>query len=266
MTRRNLRDWLGNYVPSWLADNYPESPSYGWRFLWTIALLVDVQLDMLIEATLTAVGRGSTTALDTIGQARGLMRWQDETDAAYALRLRTWVAEAKQAGSMLAIAKQLYGYLRSKPDQIVIINRAGLALRLQGGNAVSYDTTTWDWDSVSHPERAGYWSELWILVYTTTQWPITGSIETPLGGGFSLGSSLGIGHAVTREESDAIRALVAQWKAAHTYVRAIVWCDDFGMVINEGAMTNGAWGAWSDGNGAPSDRDLTHCRYWEFPS
>lgn len=175
---------------------------------------------------------------------------------------------------MLEIAKQVQGYLRTKP-RVRIVNRAGFFLTLeQDGATYSEHQGTWDWDSVSHPERNDpdepWWSELWIIVYTAPeQWPFAsgtlGDADDVFGD-----DGLGLGHDVTRKEYDAVRGQASQFKAAHTLVRAVIWCSDPDLFDPTAPATlpDGTWGAWSmdDGTGAriPSGRDLTSCRYWEF--
>lgn len=101
------------------------------------------------------------------------------------------------------------------------------------------DNVKWDWDSKSNPGRAGYWFELWVVVYTPP-WSESGpQLNSP---GAVLGTrTTGLGHLVTREEVDAIRGLLAQWKAAHSLVRAVVFTYDSVAVRSHGAELVAEW-------------------------
>lgn len=267
-----FRDAFAKYTPRWLADRpgQQNGPTFGYRTLWAMIAPLDVLADVAVQGLQAGLGIGTPTALPLIGRSRGLLRWQDESDAAYAARLRGWLDAWRAAGSMEVIARQIQGYMRSTPYQIRVWNRAGFTGTLTGSSWTT-GMQAWSWDEDSNPERSFYWSELFIVVQTSSQWAFAGA----WGSGTWGDAPLGLGHDVTTEESDAIRGLVNQWKAAHTYVRVIVWCSDsskFDPLANTGA--SGAWGQWSDNSGQPSERNKVYangptaldvCRFWEFP-
>ncbi|MBX3205120.1 MAG: hypothetical protein KF764_08620 [Labilithrix sp.] len=272
----NLRDTIHRYLPSWLADNHPESPSYGFRFLWGCALLVDGALEVVLQATLAAVGRGTPTALPYVGHARGLVRYQDESHAAFAARLPTWIDRAKERGSPRHLAREIHRYLRSHP-RVRIFNRWGWCLTIErDGTESETEDSGWDWDSVSHPERSDpddpWWSDLWIVVYTRAepgdpidQWaPRPGTLGDITGDdGFALG------HLASAEEVDVLKGII-QSKPAHECVRAVIWTSDPERFdpSEPASMPNGRWGSWGiydavAGQYVPSDRDTVTCRFWE---
>lgn len=273
---KNVRDYFGEDipVPDYLDDTHADepapgaasSPAWGFRLLWSTILLIDAQIEVLLEAVLASVGRGSPSALAYLGWARKMIRWQDESNASYAARLRRWIDTAKEAGGPREMARQIHGYLRSKP-KVRVFNRAGNVVTVDTDGTVSTASCVWDWDSISHPERASFTSELFVVVYVTTQWPTAGDWGTL--DGQEWGGTLGFGHDATPEEYDAIRSIVADWKAAHSNVRAIIWTTDptlFDPAV-PASLPDGQWGDWSmPGTGAPSHRNTTTCRYWEMIS
>lgn len=272
---RNLRDLVERFVPSWLGDNDPSSPSYGFRVLWGAVAIVDGVLEVMMQGSLASTGKGTPTALEYIGQARGLIRHQDETDAEYGRRLSTWIDRAKENGSGYRLPLAIHDYLRSHP-RVRVFRRGGHCLTVDTDRTITIDAeTAWDWDSVSHPERntveAPWWSDLFIVVYARgtvsdpiEQWPHRPGGMADLTGedGFVLG------HMATNQEVDAIKGLVQLCKAAHTCVRAVIWTSDPALFVpsDDASMPDGTWGTWSTnvaGSQVASGRNVTTCRYWE---
>lgn len=271
---QNLRDQISGRVPSWLSDAAEAAGSFGFRVLWTLTLIADAAIEAVAGASLGAVGRGGSLEADTVGQARGLIRNQDETTDDYADRLGTWVDRAKENGSSYRLALAIHDYLRSHP-KIRVFRRNGYCVTVNTDRSVVITATTaWDWDSVSHPIRndptAPWWSDLFLVVYTTsglsTQWQVRpGTLADMVSGddGFALG------HLANNKERDDTQGLVQLCKAAHTCLRALIWCSDnskFDPAV-PATMPNGRWGAWGIASGTtyvPSDRDMTTCRFWEI--
>lgn len=260
----SLRDALRRYLPSWLADDYPDSPSYGFRVLWSIALVVDAAVEATLQGSLAAVGRGTPTALRYLGEERGMLRGQDESAEAYADRLRTWIDAWRSAGSARRLATEIHRYLRSHP-RVRVITRSGIWTTVESDGSITMTKAPWNWDGVSHPARASWWSDLWVVVYTSPdQWPLRPGTLGDLEGddGYALG------HLARREEVDAIQSILMQWKAAHSRVRALIWTSDptrFDPTAPS-SCPDGTWGAWGMRSGTsyvPSGRDITTCRYWE---
>lgn len=279
---RNLRDYLHRYLPSWLADGYPDSPSFGFRLVWTLGLMADVALEVILQGSLAAVGKMTPTALPYIGQARGLVRNQEETDEEYATRLATWVDRAKENGSSYRLPLAIHDYLSSHPrvrvfrrprlDGDLLVVAPGYCTTIETDRSIeTVEESDFDWDSISHPERATYWSDLFIVVYTRAevgdpiaQWAQrSGTLDDLTGDdGFS------IGHLCTPKEVDDLKGLVLLCKSAHTCIRAVIWTSDPELFVpgDPDSMPNGKWGDWGfydDGAYVASDRNLTTCRYWE---
>ena len=261
---QRFRDIFRAYIPPWLSDR-TDGKTSGFRYLWSMISPLDAALEVAVEGLRAALlSLGTSTALPYISRTRGLIRGEDETDEEFVSYLRTWLDKWRAAGSAEAIADAIQHYLANHP-KIRIVTRSGYWVTLETDGTITTQTGTWDWDSVSHPERAGFWSDIWIIVYPT-EWATTGPF---LDSGVYFGEDeLGIGHDCNRVQYDAIQALCAQWKAAHTKIRAIIWTSDAALFDpeDEGSLPNGEWGAWGTPGGASrvlSSRNYTTCRYWE---
>lgn len=275
---RNLRDLLdslpGIPLPTWLSDHSPK-PSYGFRLLWTLALLVDGFLEVAMQGSLAGHGRGTSTALEWVGEARGMIRNQDESDEDYGRRLGTWVDRARENGSPYRLAVAIHEYLRTHP-RVRAFQRNGdwITVDTDGTITTGHDDD-WDWDSVSHPERntvdAPWWSDVFIIVYTRQ------NVGDPIGqwehrpgtiGDLTGDLTYAIGHLANNRERDDLKRLVQLSKAAHTCIRAIVWTSDPELFVpgDPASMPDGTWGSWGinvGGSQVPSGRIFSTCRFWE---
>lgn len=268
-----FRDVIRKYLPPWLSDRRDQSvtapdggKTVGFRYVWSMISPLDAALEVAVEGLRAALlGIGTSTALPYISRTRGLIRGEDETDEEFTAYLRTWLDKWRAAGSAEAIADAIQHYLANHP-KIRIVTRSGYWITLDTDGTITRQQGAWDWDSVSHPERAGYWSEIWIIVYPT-EWAQRDELIGEDGVTFA-GDTLGVGHDVGRVAYDAIQGLVAQWKAAHTKVRAIIWTSDAALFDpdDEDTLPDGTWGAWGFNDGGSyvlGGRNLETCRYWE---
>lgn len=257
-----FRDTFESYIPVWLRNR----PGFtvGYRFLWSSIAPFDSVVNVLIEGIKASwPGFGTPSALPYIGRGRGLIRGQADTDESFGAKLRAWLDVWRDAGSMEVIARQVQGYLRNTP-RVRIVNRAGQWVTINSDGTMEATFAAFDWDSVSNPERAGYWSEMWIIVYPT-EWADSGL----WGDGRLWGArDSGIGHVVTRVEVDAIKGLIAQWKGAHSRIRNVIWTSDATLFnpADPASLPDGTWGTWSSGGSGSrvgSGRVTTTCRYWD---
>lgn len=264
-----FRDGFARHTPWWLSDRRYSGKTVGYRFLWAMIAPLDVLMDLLLRGIFAALtGLGTPTALPWIGKTRGLIRWQDESYAAYAARLRGWLDEHKEAGHTRQIAKMVQGFLRTHP-RMRIVSRAGVWITREQDGTVTKTEAAWDWDSVSHPSRndpsSPYWSDLWIIVYATPeQFPLRPGTLGDLSGA----DGFAIGHMISIEEVDVLKAEIAQWKAAHSRIRAVIWTTDPDLFDPEepSSLPDGTWGGWGgtgSGSRGRSGRNYTTCRYWE---
>lgn len=264
---RAIRDQLRDHVPWWLSDrHYSSGKTVGFRYLWTIVAPLDAFMQFGLEALRAAwPDRAPPTALGYIGRTRGILRGEADTDDEYRSKLRKWLEKWSDAGSQRQLAIEIHEYLGNRP-RVRVVSRAGRMVTVEEDGTVTIEDTSWDWDSISHPERADYWSELWIIVYPT-QWAHEGTWGS--GGTWGSDVALGIGQECPRGPVDAIKSIVAQWKGGHTRVRAIVWTSDDTLFdpLTPASMPDGTWGGWGttgSGSRVASNRNTTSCRYWEL--
>ena len=257
-TARKFVDSFFASVPVWMTR------PYGKAFLTAFMLFLDLCMVVLEESFYARMpGLGTPTALPLIAHDRGMIRGMTDTDASFSARLITWLDRWRQAGSQIAIARAIQDYVGGNP-MVRVVNRAGTMTTLTASGASSrVDTITWDWDSISNPERAGFWSEIFIIVYVPP-WTISASTWP----GLYWGShTLGLGIQTPRADVDNLRALLAQWKAAHTFVRCVVFTYDATLFdpTSPSSLPDGKWGQ----NGLPrvsprrrGSRPRT-CRFFE---
>lgn len=262
---RRFRDALASIVPWWASDRTRTGPgaNIGYRFLWVLVGALDGAAELLTEGIKAWMpGKGTPTALRLIGRSRGMVRGRADTDDAYAERLRTWLDRWPEAGSQRGLVRAVWDFLGGGM-RIRIVNRGGRWTTIESDGQISETSAAWDWDSISNPERAAFWSELWIIVYPPSYDPRPGT----WGDGELWGDTDGMGTDLLAPlpELDQLRAILAAWKAAHSYIRAVIFCADSALFdpLTPASLPNGRWGQWSIG-GAPSDRNTVDCRYLEF--
>lgn len=263
-----FRDMFQRYTPAWLRDRSRSvvGLSAGYRFLYSMIEALDDQAQVMLEGLQASwPGVGTPSALPLIGKSRGIVRGVSETDESYGARLQTWLDSWAGAGGAESIALQLHGYIAGGP-KVRVISRLGRCVTCDTSGAVTRQLVPQSfWDYVSHPERFNRWWDEWIIIYPD-QW--SHSPDT-IGTG-TIGGDLGWGHDVTRAENDAIRAIVDTWKAAHSHVVAIIWCNDNSLFdpANPGTTwLDGTCGGWSGrGSGArhASARNNSNLRIWEM--
>ena len=270
---RGFRDGLRSYVPKWL------SPRNGFQTAWTILYTLVATLDVGVQTLLEAVmapwpGVGPPDALPLIGASRGIRRGEADTDASYATRLQGWRDTWDGIGSDEILVGQIQAYLGNNP-MVRMVNRAGFWTSIDSaGNITHVSGVGLFWDDISNPERndpdAPWWGDIWIIVYPT-EWP---KRAIPADGHPWNDADIGLGHAVPRVANDAIRAIVDQWRAPHTWLQAIIWSYNaalFDPTNLNVALGNpdGRWGNWHkpDGSGGfvPA-RNSTDCRFWIPPN
>lgn len=262
------RDWFAAYIPWWMSDRGKGAPAAPgnviYRFTRSMIAPLDSAMQSLVEGLQAPwPGAGTPTALPRIGQARGILRGQSETDAGYIVRLISWLDTHRQGGSSERLARSFHDYLGNSP-RVRVVNRSGAWVTVNADGTVVRNQQAWNWDGVSNPERAGHWWDQWIIVYPT-EWAASGTI----GDGRRIGSSgKGIGHQVTREEVDALKSQIIQWKSEHSYVRAAIWTSDatlFDPTV-PGSLPDGTWGEWCLPRSDPrvrGGRNISSCRFWE---
>jgi hypothetical protein len=254
-----LRSILPKIIPNWLANRIGKNA--GFRFLWVMACTIDFFIQAMLEGFRAPLpGVGTSTALATIGQSRGLLQGISETADAFIVRLQNWIAIAKTQGSQMGIVTQMHAYLGLSAGTISVINRAGVWTVINiVGTVTRGSYPLWDWDSISTPYRSGYWSDEWVIT-AGQPWNFRGA---HYGDGLTFGrDTLGVTHLVDRLAYSGALSVLNQFKAAHSNVRSIIFGGDF-------TSPDGVWGKWGQvinfmGNTyyEPSDRFL-YLAYWE---
>lgn len=256
-------DVLRAILPKWLT----ERPTFknAFRMLFTMVSRLDAGTEILVQLTNARYpGVGTPTALPLIGQSRGLIRGLADTNASFALYLRQWLQLWKHAGQQAALAKAVAHYLGNV--KVKSVNRGGTMVTVDTDGTVTTEYgVAWDWDSKSNPEKAGHWSELWLIVYTPP-WPRDGQ----WGVGEKWGANtLGFGHDVPRVDVDAVRGLLADWKRNSSRVNCIIFTYDATLFdpTTPSTMPDGYFGKWSKDDPANPGRRIrsrfVDCRYWE---
>ena len=261
-----VRDIIGKILPPWLSARVQRGKTAGFRFVWGLVAAVDVMLDAANQGIAAWFpGVGTPTALPYIGRSRGIIRGQGESHADYAARLTRWLETWTEAGSQELIAVSIHEFLSTRP-RVRVVNRAGQWVTVEADGTIVRHQSPWDWDSISHPERNDpdepWWSDLWVIIQSPWE-------ERPGTLGEVTGDDgFAFGHLATHEEVDAVTGLFAQWKGAHSCIRAAIWTTDSSLFdpTDSDTCPNGRWGAWGIFDGTsfvPSDRNITTCRYWE---
>lgn len=266
----SFRETLRRYVPSWLSDRPTSGRTAGFRYLYGIVAILDAGAQFIVEGIQARFpGVGTPTALPYIGRDRRIIRGPLESDAAYAARLVEWLNYWRAAGNAYVLARAFQALLSPSNPRIRIVTRSGVWWTLEPSGELGYlkaEPNNWDWDSATHPENAGQWSDFWVIVYPPHFEP-----DGTWGGGTShWGAGKVFGQDTAIENVSAIRALIRQWKGAHTTCVRVIFAYDpasFDPSSAPGApgMPDGLWAFWSkdDGSGARVGSRREDARYWE---
>lgn len=270
-TLLSFRGTLRKLVPPWLSDVGTNLlPARGFKFLWSHAVLLDAGIQDNVEGLRARMpGVGTPTALPYIGRDRVIRRGRDESDASFAARQLRWREDHKTRGSAWAVMAQVKAYLTPHKPLMRIVTNNGTWKTLNPDDTreivVTRPTPNWDWDGDDTKI-----SRAWLIIYPPpalwTQGPAWGDPDLWDGAwgseGFTWGST------ATPAEVDSVRAIVKEWKAAHTlYQNIIIAFDeaDFDPTGAPGApLPDGTWGHWSKTvAGVQVPARLLNACYWD---
>lgn len=184
-----LRDALYASVPTWLQG------TYGFRFLYSIALQLDALLDALIAGIkLRFPGLYSFESLPYVGRERRIRRGREESDENYSTRLLRWREDHKTRGNAYALLAQLYAHYAPSNFVIQLVYKSGRRFTM----AVD-GTITVDYVAPSAPQAQ--WAR-WTLFYFTEEWP------TP--------------ETVTPDDKNDLTMIPKEWIAGHVIGKLVL--------------------------------------------
>jgi hypothetical protein len=264
-----FRDTFRKYIPRWL-QNRP-GQNVGYRFLYSMIYPLDYAVQAILEGITAAwPGAGTSTADGLIAQSRGLVQGEAETSAEFEARAIGWIDAYTQdeSNTLEQLLRAIQAYLplvSGARPAVTMVDRAGHWTVLSSAGVCTTTTAAWNWDGTSNPERAGIWSDFWLIVYPSP-WAQAPSIVTRAGSPHNQGYSLG--HLSMSFEVDQVVNLLSTWKGGHSTCRAIVWSYDPTLCLPGGGNNpDGTWGYASKISGGPSGTRLParspNARYWE---
>lgn len=272
---RNIRNAIKSFVPNWLSDR--PLLNVGFSFIFVVALMCDLFIEQLFQGTLAPFpGQGTPTALPLIGRMRGMIRGLSESDASYIARLINWLDLWAVAGGAETLALLVQVVLGGNLV-VRVVDRAGNFVTANANGTTTYvKDTSWDWDSeiATHaPSRAGFWGDTWIIVYNTDgRWPTYSSLTDPAWlAAWGTYQGFGTGLQIPRNAVDIVYQVVAPFKGAHTWLAAIITCEDPSLFVPGSLMgipdgASGNWGHYDGSNNYVRARLQTHLglkvRYW----
>ncbi len=292
----NVRPWnirIAEFIPVWMA-NRPNLQFFA-KYLFTFAYLSDIATQSALEG-IRAGFPGYDSRTDNfplLGQSRGLLQGETETAVSFASRLRAWLQTAEDMGGDAGLAAYLHVWIGDNP-MVRIWSRNGRCTTVSTTGVVSQVSMVaggWtgpgplsglglNWDSVSNPERAEWWWDSWIVIYSA-DFPSAGTIGARAGSSTipanvttGLGSQ-GIGHLCSRTQVDTILGIIKSWKGQHAILPWVIWAPVGSPLFDPANMTqagnpDGCWGDWSffgvDPGGSGVRANWPHlnptCRYW----
>lgn len=272
---RTIRNAVKRFVPNWLAD--VPGLNVGFSVLYTVSLILDMMIETILEGVRAPLpGLGDNSALPFIGQSRALPRGLTETDAAYIARLQAWLDTWDNAGSAETLVQLIQIFLGNNLV-VRLIDRNGNFVTVNADGTTTFTTdATWDWDSFA-PERSSWWGDTWIVIYVTDgRYPVYASrSDAAFLATWGTTQNFGYGHRVTRGVIDGIYAITGVFKAAHTWIPAIIWTNDTTLFVpgSLGGTPDGHYANWSKVNGSNQQvpaRITAHTghyiRYWLPPA
>lgn len=259
-----LRDIVDRIAPPWLQVPVAASlatAGVGGRLLYSVAVVMDAQLDKLDQAILARfpTKTKTPTSLPYIGLDRLIGQGLSESAAQYGARLRTAFDDWFRAGSARALISQILGFVASATPRVLVVSNtsawdyvpassssATVPTHLPSAPAV-LPTANWNWDSVSlAPYSATFWWRIWVIVDATGWFTSTrkaGDGVAKCGDkryacGSDLPSAVGL----------SLVSLVRLWKSQHAVAQIVVCVDSTEFIPTDapgsGSLPDGTWGPW----------------------
>lgn len=275
-----FRDMIRRITPGWLsgAPSGLDTTKLGYvgsRYLYSIGAQFDIMGDAVVEGIRKRFPLGQkvldASALAATGRDRSISRGPNEPLSSYATRLVGWIDDMKTMGSAVTMLRQIQGYLTPDNTRIRYVNDRGFWITLETDGSVSYVTSplvasfgNWDWDHLYSPT---VFSRFWIIIYCNGGKPFD---VGPRWGdpGVVYSNSRTWGTTATPDQVKGIRAIVQDWKAAHSWCQNIIIAFDpasFDPTGPQGApLPDGTWGNYTKTTAVPAPAArLSTARYWQ---
>lgn len=240
-------------APRWLTDG--EGGLIGYALdLMRDALLQRVYLGLL--ARLPENGPNGETApadaLVAIGRDRRVIRGLYETDAEYAVRLKTWLVERRTAGNPYTLLRQLAAYcgpgfsFRTYDARGNCYSRDvnGTETALLSARSTGSTVPVWDWDG-NPADSTGQvqWSRFWVVIYPTNIWTVTAQKWGDASPKYEANAGQW-GVVMPREHIRSLQAIVSDWKPGGTRCTHIIIAFDPASFDPAAPEPDGSWGKW----------------------
>jgi len=266
LPKRQFRDAIRAFVPSWLSDQGPGTLSFGFKLLYSVAAVLDGMTEAMVQGMQADMpGIGTPTALGYLCRDRRIIRGREESDTAIALRLKGWLDAWRRAGHPFEILRQLRGYFGNAIKARTVDNSGNWYTITEDGTELRHHIPgSWDWDGNSIA-----WARLWVIIYapsTWTTWTDFFELDPDLYGGDLAGAPYTIGHKLPVNQAVVadVREIVRRWKPVHAFVPTIIISQDPALFDPEasGTWPTGSWGAFTTGN-PPELARPQGARYWK---
>lgn len=243
-TFRTLRKFLG---PPWLVAN-GESGLVGYS--------LDLIKDAFVERALAGlVARfpefAPDDALPLIGRDRRVIRGINEARATYEQRLVAWLDDRRTAGNPFSLMQKLAEYTGNTGCSFRTVDNRGnwFSRAADGTRSFLLSQPNWDWDG-----NAAAWARFWVIIYPGSLWVQVDHWGDP--GVTWGGGSRTWGSTATADQVASVRAIVADWKPAHTRCENIIVAFDPASFdpSSPASSPNGLWGRWSKNVGGTQVR------------
>lgn len=201
-------------------------------------------------------------ALQAMGRDRRVIRGINETDAAYAARLKLWLDDRRRQGNPFMLMQKLAEYLNSSdPSFRTVDARGNWYSRAADGTETSLlKQENWDWDGSAIGER---WSRFWVIVYPNGLW-VENSED--YGGLFEYGDVPEEVWGSTTHPTivSTLRGIVSDWMPAGTRCINIIIALDPASFDPTAPEPDGLWEHWSKNvAGVQVPARLSTARYWD---
>lgn len=261
--KRQIRDALRAFVPPRLRDGGAGTVSFGFKFLWCIAVVLDAILEWFAQGAQARLpGLGTPTALGPEGRARGIRRGLAEGDASYAVRLQRWLESWKMAGHPFGILREIRAYINA-PIKVRCVDYSGNWHTIEADGTESslhLGVGAWNWEGAT-----GRWWDLWIIIYPGSLWPVWESLDGSQWGGDMADGQDTLGQQAAFNVCEDIRGIVRERKSQHNVCRNIIIAynnADFDP-LDSSTLPDGTWGLPWDNSDPPELTRNQNARYWE---